>query len=357
MKARRLCLDTLAVSETVHPGLWLDRYLYDQPVSDHDTSSSLHEHFAKVASLTVAHGYSQFFERWKQQLANTGASAKTATVCGRMVTGIGAESVLENSIALHRTWSTPFIPGSALKGLAASYARRRLVDPAWRNTGDAYLYVFGDTTANGALTFFDAHYVPESPGAQPLVRDVLTVHHRDYYQTGTAAPADWDDPTPIPFLSATGKYLLALQGPSEWVAVVWQILSRALDEEGIGAKTNAGYGRMEIEGMAPVHVCADEATTLESPSALELLQPRLRTDVNHFLDRIKANRAHRDGQGILSDWKQLDSKLMSHGDARIYVAYNVRKVLIDTGIATPLANKTRYQDMKKRALLYKPDDI
>jgi CRISPR-associated protein Cmr6 len=330
----------------VHPGLWLDRYLYDQPVSDNDTSSSLHEHFAKVASLTVAHGYSQFFERWKQQLANTGASAKTATVRGRMVTGIGAESVLENSITLHRTWGTPFIPGSALKGLAASYARRRLVDPAWGKTGEAYLYVFGDMTANGAVTFFDAHYVPESLGAQPLVRDVLTVHHRDYYQTGTAAPADWDDPIPIPFLSTTGKYLLALQGPNEWVAVVWRILSRALDEEGIGAKTNAGYGRMEIDEVV-----------VETPKELNSLQARLQTDVNRFLDSIKAEGARLNGQSILSSWKQLDIKLKIHRDARVYVAYTVRKVLIDADIAKQLANNFSYQEMKELALLYQPGNV
>jgi len=77
---------------------------------------------------------------------------------------------------------------------------------------------------------------------------VITVHHPDYYQ-GANSPADWDNPTPVPFLSATGDYLIALAGEDGLVQKAFAILGLALREEGVGAKTSSGYGRMEVQGM------------------------------------------------------------------------------------------------------------
>jgi CRISPR-associated protein Cmr6 len=97
------------------------------------------------------------------------------------------------------------------------------------------------------VTFFDAMYIPISKKHEyALHADVLTVHHKNYYQRGDAAPADWDSPTPIPFLSATGSYLIALGGPRTWAEVALQILGEALYEMGVGAKTSSGYGRLDV---------------------------------------------------------------------------------------------------------------
>ena len=189
-----------------------------------------------------------------------------ATARGRLVIGLGAEAVLENSITLQRTYGVPIIPGSALKGLAASYAHRRLAEPGWRKPSKAeakeenegnrpvsqHTLLFGTAHSAGYVTFFDAWYVPGSGG--PLHPDVLTVHHRDYYgERGKSQnsregvpPADWDDPIPAPFLSASGCYLVALVGPEEWVDRAFSLLEWALDDEGIGAKTSSGYGRMDL---------------------------------------------------------------------------------------------------------------
>lgn len=75
---------------------------------------------------------------------------------------------------------------------------------------------------------------------------MITTHHRDYYVGGTKPPADWDNPVPVPFLTATGCYLIALNGPAEWVDRALTILGMALRDSGIGAKTAAGYGRMKL---------------------------------------------------------------------------------------------------------------
>jgi CRISPR-associated protein Cmr6 len=181
------------------------------------------------------------------------AITRKATVKGRMIVGLGDESVLETSIALHHTYGVPYIPGSALKGLASSYAHQKLGEN-WQKGSDAHNILFGNTDKAGYITFFDALYVPDSGHhGQALYPDIITVHHQEYYNTGKDnAPADWDSPTPVPFLSATGSYLLALAAPdlptdNEWVPRTFDILEHALKEMGIGAKTSSGYGRMEFE--------------------------------------------------------------------------------------------------------------
>ena len=240
--------------DDANAGLWLDKFMPFQvkkgdPVpAEGEPRQMLVE---STASIPEPPAYKTFFEtQWEPALAQAGAATKKAEVIGRLVVGLGSEAVLENSITLHRTYGAPYIPGSALKGLAAWYARNRL--EGWDKDGEDYRILFGDTESAGFVTFFDALYVPGSGHKkQALWPDVITVHHPDYYQGKDAPPADWDSPTPIPFLSATGKYLIALSGPEEWVEAAFQILALALDEVGIGAKTSSGYGRMKLEMPKP----------------------------------------------------------------------------------------------------------
>jgi CRISPR type III-B/RAMP module RAMP protein Cmr6 len=198
-----------------------------------------------------------YFKRWKKMLCEFGAKPYEAQVKGRMAVGLGCESIMETSISLHRTYGVPYIPGSALKGLAANYARLYL-DTDWNANGEYYKIVFGNTDDSGYITFFDALYVPGSghlnsdKKEQALYPDVITVHHQEYYQGGTKIPKDSDNPNPVPFLSATGTYLIALAAPDleqadAWIAVTFQVLANALETLGIGAKTSSGYGRMKLE--------------------------------------------------------------------------------------------------------------
>ena len=240
----RQCLNTIGHTGTTHPGLWLDKYL---PNHDAGSGQTL---ISDATKIRVPDAYHKFYLRWKAALEQ-GADTimKTATVLGRISVGLGGESVLETAITLHHTYGVPYIPGSALKGLAANYARNRLDATAWGVKSEAYQIMFGDTTSAGYVTFFDALYVPETGHDQkPLWPDVITVHHPDYYQQGNTAPADWDSPTPIPFVTATGDYLIAIGGDPAWVQKAFEILALALKDVGVGAKTSSGYGRLKLEG-------------------------------------------------------------------------------------------------------------
>ncbi|NPA76843.1 MAG: type III-B CRISPR module RAMP protein Cmr6 [Candidatus Diapherotrites archaeon] len=227
-----------------HVGLWLDKFLPKQ--ESQGGEGAYGEFFGEAANIAISSDYRSFFNAWKQALEKDGVITKEAKALGRLAIGLGAESVLETNITIHRTYGVPYIPGSALKGLAARYARLRLGDE-WKVDGEAYQTLFGDTSTGGSVIFFDALYVPGSAkNNKPLLIDVITVHHPAYYQGAGSPPADWDSPTPVPFLSVTGSFLVALYGPDEWVNAAFQILALALREEGIGAKTNSGYGRMRI---------------------------------------------------------------------------------------------------------------
>jgi CRISPR-associated protein Cmr6 len=252
MSTRRVSLSGITLTEApnAHAELWLDKYITDQ-----EQSNSRQRCIDEVSAIPMPSVYHSFYQRWEEILDDLGAKKRVARVKGRMIIGLGDESVLETAITLHRTYGVPYIPGSALKGLAATYARQRL-EGAWHKNSEAYKTVFGETDNTGYITFFDALYIPETgqqhnEKAQALYPDVITVHHQNYYQNPSNPPADWDDPNPVPFLTATGDYLIALAGPElqeqeAWIEATFAILKHALAELGIGAKTSSGYGRMEL---------------------------------------------------------------------------------------------------------------
>ena len=232
------------VQESTHAGLWLDKYFKD---TGENAKKDLVNEIAQT--IKTSEVYERFYTQWKQALDENGVVCEQAHVQGRLAINLGAEAVLETSLALHHTYGTPYIPGSALKGLAAHYAMKHLGEKDWSKDSNAFKILFGDTTSAGYVTFFDALYIPGSGyKGQALWPDVITVHHPDYYQSGNTPPADWDNPNPIPLLTATGKFLIALAGPDEWVKAAVEILTLALEEEGIGAKTSSGYGRMKFGG-------------------------------------------------------------------------------------------------------------
>lgn len=241
----------------MHPGLWLDKYIEKQERDDVGVRAQLVREVATIAEPAI---YKPFYDRWRKLLSEQGAKVREAHARGRMIVGLGSESVLETSIALHRTYGLPYIPGSSLKGLVSSYVRNYLGDE-WQegNESKAFNILFGDTKGAGYITFFDALYIPGTGGGvqkKALYPDIITVHHQQYYQRGgnITPPADWDSPIPVPFLSATGHYLVALAAPDLepalkpiWIDKTFGILGRALRDIGIGAKTSSGYGRMTLE--------------------------------------------------------------------------------------------------------------
>lgn len=275
--SRRKSLDGVSSGATTHTGLWLAKYLPEQVKEG--ASDAKWAHFERAVAQRVPELYQPFFARWQKTLQAAGAVCRSARTQGRMVVGLGEDSVLEAAITLHHTYGVPYIPGSALKGLAARYANKWLASETWGQGADAYTTVFGAAAEAGYITFFDALYIPGSAdGGRPLALDVVAVHHRDYYSgADPAPPADWDSPVPIPLLSATGAYLVAMHGVESWVEAAFEILSLAFAEEGVGAKTSSGYGRLTFDPESGNTSVVDVDITQE---ASQMDQPRTPADLS-----------------------------------------------------------------------------
>lgn len=202
-----------------------------------------------VAKVKVPEAYAQAFKAHEQRLHALPNTRTWNLECtGRFVVGLGDASVRETGLRLLRPWGLPFIPGSALKGVAAKAAHARggeWAAPAkpGERAGAHHQALFGDVDARGKVVFHDAWWIGGSK--LPLAPDVMTCHHPDYY-AGKAPPLDSDSPNPVSFLSAHGRYLLALTGPGPWVELALELLREAVDLDGLGAKTAAGYGRFEL---------------------------------------------------------------------------------------------------------------
>lgn len=257
-----------------HPGLWLDKFIQTTDKEDTEAKAVLVRQATEIAEPSA---YRAFFERYKQSLVRAPGPVYVAEgeSLGRFVVGLGAASVLETAITLHRTYGVPYIPGSALKGLASSYAATRLEDQEkWSRKfesgkterGDYQRALFGDTEQSGLIVFYDALPLPKK---YQLDKDVITVHHPEYYRGDPKPPADWDSPTPVPFITARGRFLFALglnpvasddlTEALVWLELAAELLHRALREAGIGAKTTIGYGRFDLQPFARLEPPRSEA--------------------------------------------------------------------------------------------------
>ena len=241
-----------------NPSLVIDKYLKVPAGSDGSSHPDARaELFSTVKdALMDAYGpYKAAFRRYTSSFSGVYNSANFTTA-NRMIIGLGGENVIETGLTLNRIYGTPYIPGTALKGLASHYCNLvwGVADPKFALEGEYHKIIFGETDEAGHFTFHDAWIVPECH-EDSLKDDVMTPHHSDYYSEKDA-PTDFDDPIPVTFLSVSGTFSVAISCDAEgeeakkWNNLVFDLLSEALTEWGIGAKTNSGYGILVPENFS-----------------------------------------------------------------------------------------------------------
>ncbi len=180
----------------------------------------------------------------------------------RMVIGLGGESVYETGITLHHIYGFPYIPATAIKGIAHHLAHdfnrgdlndipEKLKFIHGESGKKIILDIFGsEDTENpqrGKIIFFDAFPTSEII----LSPDIMNNHYPDYYEGGKKPPADWQSPRPIFFLTVKNtsfKFVLGMK-PKDYnqdlLEKAIDLLKNALQQKGIGAKTAVGYGYMK----------------------------------------------------------------------------------------------------------------
>lgn len=182
-----------------------------------------------------------------------------------------AGGILENAgMCLHPHFGYPYIPGSAVKGIArhaawcewheAKEPEKECIAkdiacvfgyPTNDKGLDAYLEERGcDAKRGGCISFWAA----EPDGKAGLVTDIVNCHHMKYYGSDDNPPAvatDDEAPNPqfFPAVEKDGTFVFTLvpvrdAGETE-LALAKKWLIRAITENGVGAKTSAGYGWFE----------------------------------------------------------------------------------------------------------------
>jgi CRISPR-associated protein Cmr6 len=249
-----------------------------------------------VVKIVVPDDYEHAHAAWRAGLVERAVEPSETRQVGLghgklltpLLVGHGNASPTEVGLTLHHTWGVPMIPGSALKGLVAHYVaatygpeatqqhpqhaeprRARFQPPdrangrVLRPPGDAYRHLFGApdvdegptpraTGSAGWVVFHDALLDPAAASGPFLMHDVLTPHHKGYYEADDDKldwPNEYEDPDPVPFVSVRPglRFLFAVEGPPEWAELALWLLREALTDWGAGGKTARGYGRFEFK--------------------------------------------------------------------------------------------------------------
>lgn len=273
--ARRRCLPnpkTNPKSRDRHgenAGLILARYLQNAVGRGEEQHKLDLFHAAEQAlgNLELKHAYKVALDRWKSSLAQEPIRFQCESP---IIIGLGGENVTETGLTLHHTYGVPYLPGTALKGIASRYARKvwGQNDPSWTpntkplDAPNHHRTMFGTQHEGGLIEFLDG-WITDTSLKNCLVHDVMTPHHRDYYMKPdqeVQEATDFDSPNPVPFLAVRGAFLIGVEKcdarvDDAWVVTAQQLLKLALAEYGIGGKTNAGYGRLstsvELQEPAP----------------------------------------------------------------------------------------------------------
>ena len=214
----------------------------------------------------------------------------------RLIVGLGAHHVLETSLTLHHIWGIPYIPATALKGVARAQAFWKIVQeynieenkmkkiyqifygelvksPADDLTKriKKYQFLFGAQNFKGLLLFLDAYPVLYENNTDVSDKnldifeiDVINVHFPSYYE-GKGVPGEWENPRPVPFLTVRPgiKFRVValfdkfrfeklededkkiLGENAEIQKEVEGLVKEVLENFGVGAKTRLGYGWLE----------------------------------------------------------------------------------------------------------------
>lgn len=171
---------------------------------------------------------------------------------GRLIIGLGSESVYETAITLHHIYGIPYIPSSSIKGVLRNYIimnefenlECKALKEKW------FCDIFGsdkdrvDKESRGKIIFFDSFPIDKIE----LDFDIVNPHYTDYY-SGKKNPTDDMKPVPIPFITVASdtkfRFIIASKEENrELLTNVKAFLIEALENQGIGAKTSVGYGYM-----------------------------------------------------------------------------------------------------------------
>ena len=201
----------------------------------------------------------------RRQQSLSQAQIKNFKTVTRCAVGLANSAPVENSgCCFHAVYGFPLIPGSAIKGMTRSWLYELGISKPmqgleeFKTVKQLQGFLFGDSEDEqqgcGAVDFFDAW--PSLVNDRWFDIDVLTPHHSQ--REGSQFALDSDTPNPIHFLTiATGVNFSIPIGISQYGRTLSEykqkaalreanrLMSEALADAGVGARTKYGLGRMK----------------------------------------------------------------------------------------------------------------
>ena len=307
-----------------HPGLLLQRGLVEHEENGQDAKT---RHIERVCQGAITDFYRRAYNRWKDATGDvTRFRLVELQIETRLFIGLTGGGMLETGCHISHSYGTPYVPGSSIKGVVASHVRDRFGETGGEfrefpnelfgtvAVDDSY---DGSTASSGLIAFHDAWWVPGS-AERPLVQEIVTTHHSDYYGRDGAVPAtDFDSPVPNAQVAVQGAFLFVIEGPNEWLDLAERMLVSALAVRGAGARTRAGFGLF----VAPESVAISDSGRPSDPgrewvdSEIEKLSAR---------PGVQAHQALR-GKALAETWSRLeDSTLKEAAFAEIRARWEHR---------------------------------
>ena len=265
-----------------HPGLWFERFF---PCWEDNNStgefklscptSTLHDFCSEVTNLKQSVFHPQMLEeihnRQEKIRERKAGRVLHFTTTGPLALGLGNSHPIENGFLFDRACGTPYLPGTAIKGICRAWARicnqEELANRLMGLRDDSQADVGSNESSMGELIFLDGY-----PTIWPeLEVDVICNHHPLFYQSAgdkrryngnpEHGPSAMDIESPIPIFHLALKEgcpftiriipNLKIAGTAQRhqsnLKKIAAILAEALEYLGIGARTAVGYGTLSID--------------------------------------------------------------------------------------------------------------
>lgn len=269
------------------------------PPKQSGQEEALKERLKDIVAISLPADYAAAYARFEKAAAVLGATHFEAKTRGPLAIGLGNASAYEVGLTLHHTYGVPYLPASALKGLAYRAALKNGLAQADLDE------LFGTTKQAGAADFLDGWLKPTR--VRTLQLDTITVHHPGYYRDGSEWPTDFDDPTPVAFLSVPAglSFEIVIVGRGDWAKLAADLLRWGLEHLGLGGKTNAGYGGFECgEAERPLSAQEQaEADAQKQNAEAKALAEKIRSQLKN------ARAFSTDGQKWLTEIAKLPPQL------------------------------------------------
>ncbi len=239
--------DAYARAQQAHPGLLIQRGYQEYDNETDAGRARKTRHIQRISAIPPSAFYINAYQRWSDLVRSDILRFRVVEIAleSRLFIGLTAGGMLETGCAIHHSYGMPYLMGSSIKGAVAAHVR---ASPFGKAHPEVCNDLFGAEPSKvhpglaGVYTFHDAWWVPGS-APTPMVQEVVTTHHLDYYgKEGEVPASDLDSPVPNAQIAVRGTFLFVIEGPPAWMHLAEAMLHSTLAESGLGAKRRAGYG-------------------------------------------------------------------------------------------------------------------